>query len=114
MLLLLVHLARADQLVSGDELRVYFDSTGTWNDKDAGAGIQALHEGEWLDWAYAGIPWQTLAVEYSAGDNLAAWYANSNLATATFTVASEADVSTDTEAAAAYGYTATGLVLDQR
>ena len=54
LLTLVVPPAHADKLVAGDNLRIYFDSTGTWNDQGVAAGFQARHDGEWLDWTYAG------------------------------------------------------------
>lgn len=111
LLLPLLAPAHADQLVGGDALRIYFDSTGTWNDQDVGKGFQALHEGEWLDWAYAGYPWQMFAFEYDLPDESLAYYANSNAATASCVVNGEADLSTVDAVIASYTYTGTGAVI---
>ena len=113
LLSLALPLAHADQLVAGDALRVFYDATGTWNDQSVGAGFQAKHEGVWVDWAYAGYPWQVLAVEYEVGGEAYADYANSNTATATFSVDAEADLSTGTFAASEYVYSGTGHALTQ-
>ncbi len=105
--------ALADQVVTGTNIRIYFDSTGTWNDQDAGAGFQALHNGEWLDWAYAGYPWQMLSYEYKLGDQNYAYYANSNAAAATCTVTGESNLSTASDAIASYTYDGTGSQIVQ-
>ncbi|MSP54108.1 MAG: hypothetical protein EXR69_00640 [Myxococcales bacterium] len=111
LLVLLPGLAPADELVAGDALRIYFDSSGTWNDQDAGMGFQALHGPEWVDWAYAGYPWQMFAFEYDLLDESLAYYANSNDEFASCFVSGEADLSTSDAAIATYTYTGTGAEI---
>jgi uncharacterized protein (TIGR03382 family) len=113
LLSLVLPLAHADQLVAGDALRVYYDSVGTWNDQSVGAGFQAKHDGAWVDWAYAGYPWQVLSVEYAIGDETYADYASSNTAAASFSVDAESDLSTEGYALSEYVYSGTGHRLTQ-
>jgi MYXO-CTERM domain-containing protein len=104
LLTLVVPPAHADKLVAGDNLRIYFDSTGTWNDQGVAAGFQARHDGAWLDWTFAGYPWQATGFEYRSGGEDRVAYANSNTAYATCSVSGEADLSTADWAISQYSY----------
>lgn len=111
--LLVVRDAGADQLVAGDALRIYYDSTGTMADQDAGAGLQVLHDGGWVDWVYPGSAWLLLAFSYRLGGEEVTQQVDSTSASATCAVSGEGDVSTADTRGSTYTYAPAGVELVQ-
>ncbi len=88
MVLLLLSLATATTL-TGQALSLSWNDRGTLNDPAVGAGLQALHEGEWVEWLYAGTAWQIWSVEYTADGEPRGLFASSAGGTTAFVLDSE-------------------------
>ena len=100
--------AHATQLVEGNAVRIAYNSGGTWNSSTYGTGFEAwlgaAGAEDWVDFSYAGTPFQAVAVSYTAGGTTNTAYASSS-ATSTVTTTAEADLSTALVAGSAYTWT---------
>ncbi|NOY25195.1 MAG: hypothetical protein GXP62_04925, partial [Oligoflexia bacterium] len=108
--LLLSPPAQADQLVSGDNIRIYYDGTGHWNAAAAGLGLQYNFSGTWVDYTYPGSPYAMWSVEFTYAGTAYQHYTHNSYGT-TMTVVSESDDSTSSVAKSTYQMTAGPLSI---
>ena len=57
----------AGELVSGSAVRVHYSDQGVWNDAGRSAGLQALHDGEWVDYTWPGSPFNAWQLAWEDG-----------------------------------------------
>ena len=66
-LLTLAATAFGDTTLTGDYVRIYYNSNSTWNN-GSGQGYQVQNgDGSWQDVTYPGSPWMQMTVEYQMG-----------------------------------------------
>jgi large repetitive protein len=114
-LVLLSLSASAGTLMTGDQIRVYYDDAGLWNDHDVERGLQYLHasSGTWVDVSWPITPWQVAVVEYEVNGTSEYHWADTSVPGTSFTVTSSADISSGTWNIVHHSWDLTDLTIDK-
>ena len=100
--------AHAQQTLSGDYIKIDYNSDGQWVDSWGawgGFAVRNKKSGTFQEVVYPGAPWQQTTISYVRGSGAAQVYSG-NDASATWTTVSESDLSTSTDKIAEYQMTA--------
>ena len=94
----------ASQTLSGNTIKVHYDSNGLWNDGSKSAGLQVRNTttSTWRDVTWPGSPWNVQTVEYNVGSS--SYIYSGNYGSASWTTSKESDLSTTTKKIAEYVY----------
>ena len=103
--------ARAQQTLSGDYVEINYSAGGQWADSSASEGLKVRtsttgSSAVFQDVTWPGAPWQHTTLEYRLGTTNYRYEANYTVASTTWTVNSESDLSTSTQKIAEYDLTA--------
>ncbi len=75
--------------LAGDALSLSWNSGGTLNDSADAAGLRAMHGEAWVEWLYAGTPWQVWMLEYEVEGEARGVYSASSVGTTAFVYSGE-------------------------
>ncbi len=103
--------ALAYKTLTGTYIKAAYSENGLWNEDTLGTGLQVLN-GSWLDVTYPGTPWNRITWEYNYGGSAYSYGATSDNAPS-FTVLSEADISSGSTRAVQYAYQGGPLQITQ-
>lgn len=109
LLCLLVGFAHAGESVTGDVLRISYNDAGNWNWATTGTGAELLTGETWTDFSYPGYAYHVVALDFDEDGVPATYATNSYAYGSSFSLVSEADATTATEAVAVHEWTAGSL-----
>ena len=88
----------ADATLTGDYVRIHYNSNGTWNNGSSRGYQVKSSGGTWYDVTYPGSPWMQMTVEYQIGGSSYDYRGNWSGSSFSWSTGSTTDLSTGRKA----------------